>query len=64
MKCPILFNIYQITSRTPIYNEMGEVNGETSLFTERQTFTDCYGSECMAYDKETKQCKKIKEGQK
>lgn len=62
MKCPMLFNIYQTTSRTPTYNDMGEVDGETVLFIEKQTFTNCYGPECMAYDKKTKQCKRIKRG--
>lgn len=40
MKCPYLINTYQVTEKT----DRDEVICET------QTFGECVGEECMAYD--------------
>ena len=43
-----------------LFAEDDTVCGENNYFTEIQSFEDCVGEECMAYDKENKTCRRIK----
>lgn len=60
MKCPIIFRITQMNHKQALFAEDDTVCGENNYFTEIQSFEDCVGEECMAYDKENKTCRRIK----
>ena len=61
MKCPFRFKVDQVHRKQTLFAEDDIACGENYLFTEIQESMDCYGEECMAYNKEQKKCELKKE---
>ena len=60
MKCPERFRITQQNVRGYLYNENMQLMGDNHIFIEKQDFCNCYEERCMAWDKEKKVCRKVK----
>lgn len=64
MKCPMIFQIIQQTNSQTLFTDDDTPCGSQNFFAEFQGFGDCYGEECMAYDKENKCCRRLENEQR